>query len=87
MTVEQTNVAVLVEEYVTFVQEASVRRIPHPESESDASLRETLIANGDWTPGAADALIELARGYGIFMLRNALALAVALDIEDGSLGY
>jgi hypothetical protein len=29
----------------------------------------------------------LARDYGSFMLRNALAISLALDIEDGELGF
>jgi len=32
-------------------------------------------------------LVTLAQDYGAFMLRNALALAEALEIEDGALGY
>ena len=33
---------------------------------------------------AAEELVRLAQQYGSFMLRNALALAVALHIEDGA---
>jgi len=32
-------------------------------------------------------VVGLARDYGTFMLRNALALAAALEIEDGALGH
>ena len=83
----QTNVAVLADQYTTLVQEAHARILRHRGRDSTASVRKELVGTGDWTPQAADALIDLARRYGVFMLRNALALAVALDIEDGSLGY
>lgn len=45
-----------------------------------------LETDADWTAEGASHLVELARQYGAFMLRNACALAVALEIEDGSLG-
>ena len=35
----------------------------------------------------ARAIVSLANDYGAFMLRNALALAVVLDKEDGDLGF
>jgi hypothetical protein len=40
----------------------------------------------EWTEEGAKHLTILAREYGGFMLRNALALATVLGIEDGSLG-
>ena len=33
------------------------------------------------------ALVSLANDYGAFMLRNALALAVVLEKEDGEIGF
>lgn len=52
---------------------------------------ENLIAElsrkHDWTEQGARAVVSLATEYGAFMLRNALALAVALNIEDGALGF
>jgi len=50
-------------------------------------LTQELIANHNWTPRAAEALTTLANNYGTFMLRNALALALVLDKEDGDLGF
>lgn len=41
----------------------------------------------DWTDDGARALVTLANDYGAFMLRNALAVAVALGKEDGDLGF
>ena len=51
------------------------------------SLEQKLIRDAEWTPQAAEHLIQLARGYGSFMLRNALAISLALKIEDGGLGF
>ena len=42
---------------------------------------------GDWTPKGAEEITKLARKYGSFILRNALAIASVLSIEDGELGY
>jgi transcriptional regulator with XRE-family HTH domain len=51
------------------------------------SVEAVLTKEADWTPGAAQHLVQLARDYGSFMLRNAAAIAIALDIEDGELGF
>ena len=58
----------------------------------DTSLDpERLIAelsnNHDWTEQGARAVVSLATEYGAFMLQNALALSIVLDIEDGALGF
>lgn len=73
------NVADLVEEYDTLFQEVRGR--------STDSLERKLVRDADWTPEAAAHLLRLARDYGSFMLRNALAVSLALDIEDGELGF
>jgi len=52
-----------------------------------ARAADALVRECDWTPPAAAALITLVRDYGSFALRNAAALAIALHIEDGQLGY
>jgi len=31
--------------------------------------------------------MQLAENYGSFMLRNALAISLALEIEDGEFGF
>jgi hypothetical protein len=46
-----------------------------------------LARDAEWTPEAAERLLLLATAYGSFMLRHALAIALALDIEDGELGF
>lgn len=73
------NVAGLVEEYRTLFEEA--------DSNSSDSLEEVLMDNAEWTAEAAEHLLRLATNYGSFMLRNALAISLALDIEDGELGF
>jgi hypothetical protein len=73
------NVAGLVEEYDTLFQEARGR--------SADSLERKLVRDAEWTPQAAEHLLRLARDCGSFMLRNALVVSLALDIEDGELGF
>jgi hypothetical protein len=51
------------------------------------TLEQRLTSSADWTPQAAGHLLQLAKNYGSFMLRNALAISLALGIEDGSLGF
>lgn len=51
------------------------------------SLETVLTHEAEWTPEATAHLLQLAREYGAFMLRNALAISLALDIEDGELGF
>jgi hypothetical protein len=48
---------------------------------------DTLRDEADWTDGGATVLVELVQQYGWFMLRNAAALAIAMDIEDGEAGF
>lgn len=55
--------------------------------DSEDSITRLLTTDADWTPEAASHLLRLAREYGAFMLRNALAISPALDIEDGELGF
>lgn len=73
------NVAGLVDEYRTLFEDADVS-LPD-------SLETVLIRDTEWTPEAAEHLLRLAREYGAFMLRNALAISLALDVEDGELGF
>ena len=46
-----------------------------------------LSSIGDWTPEGTEEVTRLAREYGGFILRNALAIANVLNVEDGELGY
>ena len=49
-------------------------------------LVKHLSRADDWTQEGARVIVTLANDYGAFMLRNALALALALGKEDGELG-
>lgn len=49
-------------------------------------IEAKLIDRHEWSPEAATSLIRLAREHGAFVLRNATALAIACDCEDGDLG-
>ena len=69
----------LVEEYRTLFEEA--------DSGSSDSLKRVLVREAEWTPEAAAHLLRLAKKHGSFMLRSALAISIALDIEDGELGF
>ncbi len=56
-------------------------------AEDAESLIRALQETGDWTPRASEHLVALARNYGSFMLRNALAVSIALEMVDGDLGF
>jgi len=45
-----------------------------------------LVERGDWTEQGAHEVLQLAQRYGTSILRNALALAEAMQIEDGNAG-
>jgi len=77
----------ILDEYQTLL--GPFARKPHAEmGETEwGRLRDVLSDEAEWTLDAAEALLSLARQYGNFMLRNALALAVVLGIEDGELGF
>ena len=67
---------------------AEYRTILGPsDGRSDEGIQDVLVRGADWTAAGAKQLLQLARTYGSFMLSNALALSVALDIEDGTAGY
>ncbi len=46
-----------------------------------------LIHEADWTELGAKQILHLAQQYGTSILRNALALAEAMEIEDGEAGF
>ncbi|MDD5063769.1 MAG: hypothetical protein PHQ35_03280 [Phycisphaerae bacterium] len=49
-------------------------------------LVDLLCVDGDWTIQGAETLVAIVQNYGSFVLKNALALAIATNIEDGELG-
>jgi len=73
------NVGSLVDEYRTLIGATS--------ADPKHSFEDLLVRQGDWSPRAAYHLLQLAQSYGSFMLRNALAISLALEIEDGDLGF
>jgi hypothetical protein len=77
--VEETDVRALVDEYQSVFSNISSRR-------GDAELCRVLEKECEWKKEGAEAVLYLARTYGSFVLRNALAVAVSLGIEDGKAG-
>jgi hypothetical protein len=75
----QANVGFLVQEYSNAFSGVK--------DGSDELLEKLLVHEGDWTQEAASHLIQLAKGYGSFMLQNALAISLALGVEDGEFGF
>jgi hypothetical protein len=73
------DLTVLEGEYDVLVAESTDNR---GDVDWDA-LADRLVQDGDWTCEAALHLICLVQEYGWFMLRNAAALAIAADVEDG----
>ena len=71
------NVGSLVEEYRGILEK----------TDSLDSLEGALIREGDWSPQAATHLLKLSKLYGSFMLRNALAISLVLEVEDGELAF
>jgi len=80
------NVKGLVGEYSVILKQAVKVSAGHVAYDPD-KVENILINEGEWTPRAAEHLLKLSNDYGSFMLRNALALSLALGIEDGELGF
>lgn len=57
-----------------------------PESPTDRAVIGALVSESAWTERGAREVVQLARNYGWSILRNALALAEAMEIEDGEYG-
>jgi acyl-CoA reductase-like NAD-dependent aldehyde dehydrogenase len=53
---------------------------------TDEQIVAALVKDGDWTEQGAQEVLQLARKYGTSILRNAFALASAMQIEDGEAG-
>ena len=84
--IEYSNLELLCEEYKTLVEESSKRSKVSGLNDSLSELEDMLVCKADWTKPAANELINMVEHYGVFMLRNALALAIALDYPDGTCG-
>ena len=82
--VDMLNASPLAAEYEALVAES---RSPGGGAINWRNLETRLSTTAGWTDEAAVQLVHLARSYGAFLLRNALALAVAAEVEDGELGF
>jgi hypothetical protein len=83
--VDQTHlIQSAISEYNSTVGVVSGKSISDVDPEQ---LIHTLAEEHDWTYQGARTIVSLANEYGAFMLRNALALAVALNKEDGDLEF
>lgn len=80
------NINGLTEEYRTLIKEQTCKT-SCTSLVFASQIEDLLIDNGEWSPRAAEHLYKLATSYGSFMLCNALALSLALQIEDGKLGF
>lgn len=74
----------IVSEYQSLLHPAKSQGSEPPEM--DGIVHE-LSRSHDWTEQGAQAIATLASDYGAFMLRNALALAIAINREDGDLAF
>jgi hypothetical protein len=83
--VSADNVSALVDEYQTILQNQLKTFSPDNDKNCE-TIKSLLNKEADWTPNGAEAIVDLATNYGSFVLRNALALSLALNIEDGKLG-
>jgi hypothetical protein len=73
------NVIPLIEEYQTILNENNTT--------SKDIIVNALVRECEWSTPAAEHLHRLVKDNGAFMLRNALALSIALRVEDGELGF
>jgi len=79
------NVSALVDEYQTILKN-QLKTFSPDDDKKCQTIKRVLKNQADWTADGAEAIVDLATNYGSFVLRNALALAIALNIEDGQLG-
>ena len=56
------------------------------EGATDEQIVAALVRDAEWTEQGAQEVLHLARKFGTSILRNALALATAMQIEDGEAG-
>lgn len=70
---------VLLSEYQTIIARAG-------DDATDEAIVAVLVRDADWTEHGAREVLQLSRRYGTSILRNALALALAMKAEDGEAG-
>ena len=75
----------LIREYETVLGNGKLKDAEGGYDES--GIVKELSVSADWSVSGASELLSLADKYGVFMLRNALAIALVLGKEDGSEGF
>ncbi len=86
MGIRPMNIEALLAEYDCIINQADGAK-PGWNGELDWDRMAYLLEReADWTTNGAQAIVHLAREYGTFALKNALALAAVLGIEDGTSG-
>ena len=85
--INNSSVSDLVAEYSGYIDESDICTRDTEVCVDLVKISERLVTDGDWGRKAADHLVMLSNNYGVFMLRNALALAIATRCEDGKLGF
>lgn len=70
----------------TLLAEYKIRLANLGREPTDEGIAEALVRESEWSEDGAYTIISLAREYGTSILRNALALADALGVEDGTSG-
>lgn len=86
MTVSSANIELLMNEYDCMLARRGVKNTGNQEEIDWHRVEGLLVAEGNWTGEGANAITTLVRKYGVFALRNALALAIVLKVEDGQAG-
>lgn len=78
--------APLIAEYRALLKEIGIKPTEDLSDKQLLLLVGALITEADWTKSGATEMVYVARQYGHFFLRNAYALARALEVEDGLIG-
>jgi len=81
------DLSLLLDEYCTVVDQWRMAANDCPEKFDNDEYLESLLVEHGWTHLAAEMLLTTVHEQGIFMLRNALSLAIVMNIEDGDLGF
>ncbi len=79
------DISYLADEYKAIIKPSAAGSMGHVSHDID-EVKKLLVTECEWSPRATEHLLHLSREYGSFILRNALALSLALEIEDGALG-
>lgn len=81
------DLQVIYDEYQRLLVNTGVTPGQELSEASQRALIAALVGDAEWSSEAASELVDVVNQYGHFFLRNAAALAIALNIEDGVRGY